>query len=234
MIIYQITNKINGMTYIGQTIRPLNLRINEHYAHDTHLGRAMRKYGKENFIIEVLQTAGTIEELNSLEAKYVTQDVVESTDTYNYRLGGGNRAAHSEETKAKISASRKGEKHPMYGKFGSDHQAYGYRHTGEAKAKCSHKGEKNGCFGRTGSKNPMFGKSRPEHSKAMKEYHANNPRTVMEETKQKLSKLNKGKRLVTKLDGTRNWVDSVTLSEKLETGEIYQQGRKFYFGGGVS
>lgn len=234
MILYQITNKINGMTYVGQTVRSLNLRINEHYAHDTHLGRAMRKYGKENFLIEVLHTVDTIDELNALEAKYVTQEVVESANTYNYRLGGGNRASHSEETKAKQSAAKIGSKHPMYGKFGKDHQAYGYRHTDEAKVKCLRKGKENGCFGRTGDKHPMFGKSRPEHSKAMKEYYANNPKTVTEETKQKLSKLNKGKRLVNNLDGTRNWVDSVTLSEKLETGEIYQQGSKFYFGGGVS
>ena len=31
MIIYKITNTINGKIYIGQTIRTLDIRINEHF-----------------------------------------------------------------------------------------------------------------------------------------------------------------------------------------------------------
>ena len=61
MIIYKITNKINNKCYIGQTINSLNDRFNRHKKDaisnrlDTHLARAIRKYGEENFIAEIIE-----------------------------------------------------------------------------------------------------------------------------------------------------------------------------------
>ena len=61
--IYLITNNINGMKYIGQTIQLLNKRWNNHIFSSRHivdndnsyLHRSMRKYGVENFSIKLIQ-----------------------------------------------------------------------------------------------------------------------------------------------------------------------------------
>ena len=60
MYIYKITNLINQKIYIGQSIHPVEERLARHFQDaiseriDTHLARAIRKYGTENFIIEVI------------------------------------------------------------------------------------------------------------------------------------------------------------------------------------
>lgn len=64
MLIYKITNKINNKCYIGQTTKPAEQRWKEHQFHafgshpndvNKTLYKAIRKYGLENFIFEVLQ-----------------------------------------------------------------------------------------------------------------------------------------------------------------------------------
>ena len=58
MWIYKITNIQNNKVYIGQSIRPINQRFQRHINDalnnilDTHFARAIKKYGKENFVIE--------------------------------------------------------------------------------------------------------------------------------------------------------------------------------------
>ena len=55
--IYKITNKINGKVYIGLTTTSIEQRwrghINESKKCDRHLYASMRKYGIENFNIEI-------------------------------------------------------------------------------------------------------------------------------------------------------------------------------------
>ena len=56
MIIYKITNKTTGKIYIGQTINSLEQRWNRHCNDalnnilNTHFARAIRLYGKDDFI----------------------------------------------------------------------------------------------------------------------------------------------------------------------------------------
>ena len=73
MWIYKITNIQNNKCYIGQTIRPIEQRFHRHINDamnnilNTHFARAIRKYGKENFIIEEIDTAKNQKELNLKE-----------------------------------------------------------------------------------------------------------------------------------------------------------------------
>ena len=57
--IYKITNSINNKIYIGQTARTLNIRWKEHkvasISSDRPLYKAMRKYGIDNFHIEIIE-----------------------------------------------------------------------------------------------------------------------------------------------------------------------------------
>ena len=77
MVIYKITNKANGKIYIGQTIRPIEQRFNRHLNDainniiDTHFSRAIRKYGRDSFYIECIDTANTQKELTQKEQYWI-------------------------------------------------------------------------------------------------------------------------------------------------------------------
>ena len=131
MFIYKITNKINDKIYIGQTIRSINLRWNEHICSksggESIIKNALLKHGKDNFLMEVIYEAKTIEELNSKEEELINKFNSLAPNGYNLRQGGKNRkmsditkqkmslgalrrirTPHSEETKNKMSISSKG------------------------------------------------------------------------------------------------------------------------------
>lgn len=73
MFIYKIVNNVNGDFYIGKTVTSLENRFKRHfYNHkdgQTYLYRAMRKYGFENFTIEILQEVN--ENIDEFERKYI-------------------------------------------------------------------------------------------------------------------------------------------------------------------
>ena len=74
-IIYSI-NFPNDKIYIGQTIRPLNTRIEEHILKskknpDLLVHKAINKYGIEKIKYEVIDYAYSFEELNELEKYYI-------------------------------------------------------------------------------------------------------------------------------------------------------------------
>lgn len=90
--IYKITNIINGKIYIGQTIYPLSYRFTNHISDAKNnrgyaIASAIRKYGKENFTIELLEECSE-EDLNNLEIKYIEQYNSFTPSGYNLTYGG--------------------------------------------------------------------------------------------------------------------------------------------------
>lgn len=90
--IYIIRNTVNNKVYIGQTKVSLKLRFQNHLSaarngKDYVIGKAIRKYGEENFYIELLEEC-TIEELNDREKYWISY--FNSTDNklgYNMSIG---------------------------------------------------------------------------------------------------------------------------------------------------
>lgn len=123
MIIYKATNLINNKTYIGQTVLDLKTRRRQHensykYKNCYAFSKAIKKYGKENFKWEIIDTATTIEELNKKESYYIElYKSLTSQNGYNLK-GGGDNSFLTEEVKQKISQAQIGEKNHMYGKKG--------------------------------------------------------------------------------------------------------------------
>lgn len=109
-IIYQAYNKINHKSYIGQTIRPLEIRIRLHYnsEHCPLFHRALEKYEKEDWEWKIIDTADTKEELDEKEIYWIAfYDTHNIEKGYNLTDGGGgsNGFIQSEEAKKKIRES---------------------------------------------------------------------------------------------------------------------------------
>ena len=94
--IYKFTNKINGKIYIGQSVN-IERRIREHFCrHDgTPFHLALEKYGRDNFIIEILEECN-IDVLNDREKYYISLYNSENKSKgYNRTSGGEGRAKKS-------------------------------------------------------------------------------------------------------------------------------------------
>lgn len=86
--IYLITNIINHKRYVGQTTRSVTQRFEEHSKADTYLGSAIRKYGRENFTISIIDTAHSDQELNLKEIHWIEEFRAFGTAGYNLTNGG--------------------------------------------------------------------------------------------------------------------------------------------------
>lgn len=54
VVIYKVTNLINGMTYVGETNNPI-IRWGQHCVNTNPLGLDIQKYGLQNFNFEILE-----------------------------------------------------------------------------------------------------------------------------------------------------------------------------------
>lgn len=111
--IYKITNKENGLIYIGCTVNSLEKRFGEHLSrcftseHKSKLYNSIKKYGQENFTIELIEECD-LNVIYETEKKYI-----ESYDSYdnglNSTIGGEGCLGytHSPEMRVKISEAVK-------------------------------------------------------------------------------------------------------------------------------
>lgn len=93
MLIYVITNNINGKKYVGQTKNSIQIRFNQHCKKSNGcvcLSRAIQKYGKENFTIEEIDSAKSADELNEKEIYWIAELNTLTPSGYNINKGGGN------------------------------------------------------------------------------------------------------------------------------------------------
>lgn len=113
MVIYKITNKLNNKIYIGQTqqsnpwrrirfhfkpIEPRNISL---------IWRAINKYGKDNFKVEIIFETQDLNELNKMEKQLIQHHNTLYPNGYNLQLGGQENK-FTEETRKKISNANKG------------------------------------------------------------------------------------------------------------------------------
>lgn len=86
-VVYLIVNRVNNKKYIGITTRDVSDRFKEHCKANSYIGRAIRKYGKNNFSIQIIDMAHTKEELFDLEVKHIS-NYNSYRDGYNQTVGG--------------------------------------------------------------------------------------------------------------------------------------------------
>lgn len=170
--IYMIQNKVNGKIYIGQS-NNIERRYNEHrYSlnnnkdYNKHLQSAWNKYGQNNFEFTILLECEE-NQLNTYEEYYIFELMsYDNRVGYNKQYGGGVNKP-TQETKKKMSKSKKGKSHPI---------------SEETKKKISKANTgREGCF---------KGKKHSEETKK-KISEANKGKPKSEETKKKMSKAKK-------------------------------------------
>lgn len=100
--IYKITNLINGKQYVGKTSFTLEKRFQEHCKDalkeiEKHrpLYSAMRKYGVENFTIELIEECE--EKISDLREQYWVGFYQTYTNGYNATLGGEGTVKYNHE-----------------------------------------------------------------------------------------------------------------------------------------
>ncbi len=92
--IYKIENRLNSKIYIGQTINH-EKRMREHIygrkSKNSIIDKAIKKYGKENFEFEIIDTTCNQEEADFLERKYIKEYSALKPYGYNILIGGRNQ-----------------------------------------------------------------------------------------------------------------------------------------------
>jgi group I intron endonuclease len=125
--IYKTTNNITGKFYIG--MHSTN-KLNDNYlGSGVHLNRSLKKYGKQNHNLTILEFAESRELVSVKEAAIVNDALLKDPLCMNLKCGGigGYGMKHSNESKLKISIAKKG----------NSPSSLGRRLSNEAKAKIS-------------------------------------------------------------------------------------------------
>lgn len=107
--IYITTNMCNGMQYIGQ--RKFSKDWQYYLGSGQLLKKAIKKYGRENFIRDIIAIAYSSDELNDLEIQFINNhNAVKDRNYYNISTGGncgncfaGKSDSEMNEIKNKIS-----------------------------------------------------------------------------------------------------------------------------------
>lgn len=126
-MIYLVTNKLDGKRYIGKTSKTLEFRWQQHCRlakqdSKTYLHRAIKKHGRDNFIVEKLCEGLDNEEIIMIK---------ELEPEYNMTLGGdGGDTSNSPNYKMSIimRKSFKGSNNPMYGRRGINNPKFGKKY----------------------------------------------------------------------------------------------------------
>lgn len=106
MKIYKITNIKNNKVYIGQCTGSVQTRFARHFNDaknglNTHFSRALRKYSKEDFILEVIDSADNRDELNKKE-QYWIKYYDSCLNGYNSTSGGDGGNTYIKKTEEEL------------------------------------------------------------------------------------------------------------------------------------
>ena len=109
--IYKTTCVVNNKIYIGQKTSSTFL-VESYLGSGTLLKKAVKKYGKENFYVELISECNSAQELNETEVYWIAQlNSIDKSIGYNIAVGGqGGSKPLSDETKNKISKANKWKK----------------------------------------------------------------------------------------------------------------------------
>lgn len=236
--IYKVTNLVNGKIYIGQSVDPIR-RIKQHIDVRSKQGYllnyAVKKYGVENFLFEVIRSEIPIEQINEIEIQCIREHNCKRPYGYNLTNGGeGTKGyAHSQETRKKMSQAQFGKKlsdetknklrtfnvgkrlseehiHKIStAKIGTQHSEETKKKISLVKQNMSEDTKKKMSESHKGKPSNMSGKSHSEESKRKISIANSNP---SEDTRKKMSESAKNRYPIS--EKTRNKLKAARLGKK--------------------
>ena len=126
--VYAIVNKINLKLYFGSHSWDGEGLDPNYYGSGRIIKQAVKKYGKDNFIVYPIKFYDNVEECRKAEEELLKKYDI-SNNPYCYNLKNSAIGMNSEDVK--------GENNPMYGKRGKGSPNYGKHHTDETRKKMS-------------------------------------------------------------------------------------------------
>lgn len=123
LVIYKAVNLKNGKIYIGRT-NNFKKRVGEHLRSKSNFcfSRAINKYGKDNFIFEIIHVAKNNTELSQLEEFYINKYNSIVPSGYNQISYNSGRYITDDKTSLKIRNSHLLKKERSSGYFGVSHE----------------------------------------------------------------------------------------------------------------
>lgn len=125
--VYETTNNLNGMKYIGKCVYARKCKnVDTYLGSGVYLKRAINKYGKENFSRRILIEAKTKQELEALEEEYILKNnAVLDPMYYNLKftsIGGDTYTYHPNKIEISKTKSKAfmGTKNPAYNRKTKD------------------------------------------------------------------------------------------------------------------
>ena len=188
--IYEIKNKVNDKTYIGQHSY-LETPYDDYMGSGILIAKAIKKYGKENFEKTILISGiETKDEINKLEMEYISKYRESGKAEYNITSGGdgldsetAKKILNTPEIKEKIS---KGVSNYRHNKPISEKQIEQINNLHKLRKERGWSRKGTSCSEETKQKLSEINTGKPSNRKSVK---------LSEETKQKLSESHKGKKL---------------------------------------
>lgn len=102
--VYKTTNLVNGKIYIGKHCTS-NLK-DGYIGSGKRLSLAIKKYGRQNFKLEILHHCKSLDEMAEKEKEIVTPEFLKRKDVYNLHEGGKGGFHHIRASK-KLSEKRR-------------------------------------------------------------------------------------------------------------------------------
>lgn len=112
-IVYQTTNTVNGKIYIGVHDTSNEKHSNLYLGSGIHIKRAVKKYGRKNFIRETLFQFSEEMDAYNKEAEIVNEEFLKRVDVYNKCVGGYNSGNKFERGKI-FCRDKDGKVHKVY------------------------------------------------------------------------------------------------------------------------
>ena len=147
-----------GKSYIGITSKPVKERwLNGRgYIRNNHFWNAIQKYGWENITHEVLETGLSREAASCAERRYISLfNSANPLCGYNLTNGGETGMRHTEESRQKLSKSKKGKRYNIGVPFAEERKRHLREHHADVR----------------GAKNPNFGKKWTKEQLAVRQSH---------------------------------------------------------------
>lgn len=203
MIIYKITNKINGKCYIGQTVQDFHKRISQHKSDSLvdstgmPIHRAIKKYGWDNFVCEIICECSDIDDLNDKEIQCITECGSMVPSGYNICEGGksGGKRIFTDEHIENLKAAQQKRSKDTWGPLSEGtKQKMSDAKKGAKREQFSDEWLENMSIAQRGENNPMYGKTHSEEAKRKisEKLRGRKPKPITEETRQKLREASSG------------------------------------------